>query len=170
MLVSAPHPGDLDARCKPGESGAKPHELRHSYYTFLMSCLHTGYRRLTGTALLVALVLLPALIAPAGAAPFGGPRYTVDCALDIQRSADPNAYYLQIGFDSAAAPDIAMQVRGRLLRIQVRQGADRQAAACRTRFYKSLTLPRDADARRIQRQDEPGRVLIIIPRREPGWR
>ena len=108
--------------------------------------------------------------AQAGAAPFGGPGDGVECALDIRRSADRSAYYLQIGFDGAAAPDIAMQVRGRLLRIQVRQGADRQAAACHTRFYKSLTLPRDADARRIQRQEESGRVLIIIPRREPYWR
>ena len=135
-----------------------------------MTCLHTAYRRVAGAALLVALMLLPPLVAPAGAAPFDGPRSGAECALDIRRSADPSAYYLQIRFDSAAAPDIAMQVRGRLLRIQVRQGADLQAAACHTRFYKSLTLPRDADARRIQRQDETDRVLIIIPRREPYWR
>jgi hypothetical protein len=135
-----------------------------------MTWLHTAYRRLAGTALLLAWGLLLPLIAPAGAAPFGGPRDGVECALDIQRSADPSAYYLQIGFDGAAAPDIAMQVRGRLLRIQVRQGADRHAAACHTRFYKSLTLPRDADTRRIQRQEESDRVLIIIPRREPYWR
>ncbi len=125
---------------------------------------------MTGAALLVALGLFWALITPAGAAPLGGPFYRAECALDIQRSADADAYYLQIRFDGAAAPDIAMQVRGRLLRVQVRQGADRQAAACHTRFYKSLTLPRDADPRRIQRQDESGRVLIIIPRREPYWR
>jgi len=135
-----------------------------------MTFLHIGYRRGTGTASLIALALLLAFIAPAGAAPFGGPGYAADCALDIQRSADPSAYYLQIGFDSAAVPDIAMQVRGRLLRIRVRQGADLQSAACHTRFYKSLTLPRDADARRIQRQDETDRVLIIIPRRESYWR
>jgi hypothetical protein len=132
-----------------------------------MTCLHTGYRAVAGAALLVALVVSPPLIAPAGAAPFGG---AAECALDIRRSADPDAYYLQIGFHGAAVPDIAMRVRGRLLRIQVRQGADRQTAACHTRFYKSLTLPRDADARRIQRQDESGRVLIIIPRLEPYWR
>jgi len=132
-----------------------------------MTCLHTGYRTVAGAALLVALIVSPPLIAPTGAAPFGGPA---ECALDIRRSADPDAYYLQIGFGGATVPDIAMRVRGRMLRIQVRQGADRQAAACHTRFYKSLTLPRDADARRIQRQDESGRVLIIIPRREPYWR
>jgi HSP20 family molecular chaperone IbpA len=135
-----------------------------------MPCLHTAYRRVTVTALLVAAGLFSPLIAPAGAAPFGGARDTAECALDIRRSADPEAYYLQIGFDGAAAPEVSMRVRGRLLRIQVRQGADRQAAACHTRFYKSLTLPRDADPRRIQRQDESGRVLIIIPRREPYWR
>jgi hypothetical protein len=135
-----------------------------------MAFLHIGYRRVTGTASLMALALLLALIAPAGAAPFGGPGYAADCALDIQRSADSSAYYLQIGFDTSALPDIAMQVRGRLLRIRVRQGADLPSAACHTRFYKSLTLPRDADARRIQRQDETDRVLIIIPRRESYWR
>ena len=118
----------------------------------------------------MALALLLPFSPPAGAAPFAGARYAPGCSLDIQRSADPSAYYLRIGFDSAAPPDVAMQVRGRLLRIRVRQGADLQAAACHTRFYKSLTLPRDADARRIQRQDETDRVLIIIPRRESYWR
>ena len=67
-----------------------------------MTFLHIGYRRVAGTASLIALALLLAFIAPAGAAPFGGPGYAADCALDIQRSADPSAYYLQIGFDSAA--------------------------------------------------------------------
>ena len=75
----------------------------------------------------MALGLLWVLVAPAGAAPFGGPVYEADCALDIERSADADAYYLQIRFDGAAVPDIAMQVRGRLLRIQVRQGTDRKS-------------------------------------------
>ena len=133
-----------------------------------MTFLHIGHWRLPRTALLMALLIT--VVAPAGAAPFGAPRYAADCTLDIQRRADPSAYYLQIGFDSAAPPDIAMQVRGRLLRIQVRQGVDQRSVGCRTRFYKSLTLPRDADATRIQRQEEAGRVLIVIPRREPYWR
>jgi hypothetical protein len=139
-----------------------------------MSYLHAEDRPPQRTALLVGLLLCMSFfyIAPAEAAPYayGRPGYGAECALGIQRSADPEAYYLEIRFGSAAAPDIALGVRGRLLRIQARQSADQREAGCQTRFYKSLTLPRDADATRIQRQDEAGRVLIVIPRREPYWR
>lgn len=107
---------------------------------------------------------------PVGAAPYGPRGYGAECGLDIQRSADPDAYYLEIRSDAAATPEVAMQVRGRLLRLQARQAAEQRSASCRTRFSKSLTLPRDADPGQIQRQDEPGRVLIIIPRREYYWR
>lgn len=103
---------------------------------------------------------------PLQAAPYGPPGYAAECGLDIQRSADADAYYLEIGSGTAAAPQVAMQLRGRLLRLQVRQADDQRSASCHTRFYKSLTLPRDADVPRIQRRDEGGRVLIVIPRRE----
>lgn len=127
-----------------------------------MSKLHTGYGFVPGLLLL--------LVTPLWAAPFAGPGYAANCGLDIQRSADANAYFLEIGFDSEAAPDIAVQLRGRLLRVQVRQGAARRDSACRMRINRTLTLPRDADPGRMQRQDETGRVLLVIPRRQPYWR
>lgn len=136
-----------------------------------MKSLHTGVWPRHRTAPALALLLSACFIsAPLGAAPYGARGYGAECGLDIQRSADEDAYYLEIRSDAAAAPEVAMQVRGRLLRLQARQGAEQRTASCRTRFYKSLTLPRDADPGQIQRQDQAGRVLIIIPRRESYWR
>ena len=133
-----------------------------------MKSLHTGVwpQHRTALALLLAACFVSA---PVSAAPYGPRGYGAECGLDIERGADRDAYYLEIRSD-AGAPEVAMQVRGRLLRLQARQAADQRSASCRTRFSKSLTLPRDADPGQIQRQDEPGRVLIIIPRRESYWR
>lgn len=113
------------------------------------------------------LLCLCVLVAPVWAAQYWRSAYGAECGLDIQRSADRDAYYLQISSSTSAAPEVAMQLRGRLLRLQARQAAEQRSASCRTRFYKSVTLPRDADSRQIRRHEENGRVLIVIPRLEP---
>ncbi len=128
-----------------------------------MDPLHAQLSRLCRLALLAALLCaVPQL----RAAPSGGYIDSARCGVDIDRGADRQAYYLQMRFDEAVASDVATQLRGRMLRIRFRQYSDTGGGACRTRLYKSFTLPRGADATQMRREDEPGRVLFTIPRRQ----
>jgi hypothetical protein len=122
-------------------------------------------RRFLATGLTVA-AALRAVVAPAA----GWPGWTADCRLHLARSADSGAYYLEIGFDSGVAPDLALQVRGRALRLHVRQDARAPGVACRTRISRTVTLPPDADPRHMERYEEGGRVTLVIPRRRASWR
>jgi hypothetical protein len=135
-----------------------------------MRWLHTTYRFACGVTALLVLVTSMATSGPLLASAFGAYRYAADCGVGIQRSADANAYFVTIAFDSAAAPDIAVELRGRLLRVGVWQGDARSGSACRARLQKSMLLPRDSDAGRLQRRDEAGRVLLVIPRLPSLWR
>lgn len=113
--------------------------------------------------------LVVAVLCAVAAPVAGWPGRAADCSLHLARSADPGAYYLEIEFDSPIAPDTAVQVRGRALRVQVHQNARVPGAVCRSRISRTVTLPLDADPRHIERYEEKGRVVLVIPRLRPSW-
>jgi hypothetical protein len=112
-------------------------------------------------------LLLP--LSGLAAGPGSGSSARADCGLEVARRSDAHAYYLGIGFGSLAAADIAVRVRGRALQLRVWQDAGEPGAVCRYRVSRTFRLPPDADAHRLKKREEPGRVLVVIPRRAPLW-
>ncbi|MGD2074040.1 MAG: hypothetical protein PVI91_00040 [Gammaproteobacteria bacterium] len=115
--------------------------------------------------------LTPGLLALAAYAVLAGPATgrAAICGLDLARSADADAYYLAIRYDSRVAPETVVQVRGRLLRLRVYQDARGPEAVCRSRISRTFTLPPDAEPGQMVRYEKGGRVVIAIPRRRPSW-
>jgi hypothetical protein len=88
-------------------------------------------------------------------------------------SADADAYYFVVQYAGDAVPDVRTRLYGRALDIRVSRAAGSPGGFFRNTIRRSFRLPPDAAPARMTRRDEPGRVVVVIPRWRgsltPGW-
>ena len=121
--------------------------------------------------ILVALLVLLACAA-AGAQPgyWGG---TSGGQFRVAPSADADGYYLVVQYSGTVAPQVETRLHGRSLDIRVSQAGGGAGRFFRNRMTRSFPLPPDADPSRMTRREEPGRIVVALPRRAvppgPRW-
>ena len=81
-------------------------------------------------------------------------------------SADADAYYFVVQYTGDAVPEVRTRLYGNALDIRVSQAAGGAGGFFRNSMSRSFRLPPDADPSRMMRREEPGRIVVAIPR----WR
>lgn len=98
------------------------------------------------------------------------------CGLLVKRGINQEGYYLTVETGEHGAGSVEVQIRGRSIligRSEFRRNErtwDRGAYGVVTRSSRSATrlrLPRDADMRRVKREEHDGVITIIVPRLQP---
>lgn len=84
----------------------------------------------------------------------------------MEPSADAQGYYYAVRY-SGDPPEVAGEIFGPMLRITVRQSLGAPGSFFRNQMSQSFPLPQDADPQQMVRQDQPGRVVFMMPRRMP---
>lgn len=105
----------------------------------------------------------------------GGPYgYRAPVRLDVESRSERDVYLIAIRFAGVAADEVKINQEGRELRVAVERSAGGQGPAGR-RFSsgfisRSVSLPPDADFSKAQRQEMPGLITYVVPRRFGPWR
>jgi hypothetical protein len=90
----------------------------------------------------------------------------------VQQQADAAAYYVVVQHEGFAPQELQVVPWPTGFLLAARQGAGGGApgfgAYSVSQFSQWVALPPDADVGRAQRRDEPGRILIVVPRRPAG--
>lgn len=85
--------------------------------------------------------------------------------------ADHQAYYIEVRYQGVA-PHVNTRINGRMLDVLVQQVSSRPGSFMTGSSTKRIPLPVDADLQRMRQHEEPGRLVLVIPRRtqmRPGW-
>ena len=82
-------------------------------------------------------------------------------------SADATAYYIDVHYSGYAIPEVLVRQYGQVLDVTVGQGGGMGGGFFTNRMSQRFQLPPDADFSRLQRRAEPGRISVMVPRRQP---
>jgi hypothetical protein len=82
---------------------------------------------------------------------------------------DPRGYYFEVRYTGGVAPQVLTRLYDGMLIIGIRQASNTTPGMTfQSQMSQRYPIPRDADLSRMSRQDLPGRILIMIPRRQMG--
>jgi len=116
---------------------------------------------------------------PYGAGPEGwGPGYRGGpmgparwMQLDVESRSERGAYVVAIRYAGIAPEELKVVEEGRDLHVYVERSAQQEGLQGRSfassRMSRRVSLPPDADFSKAQRQEGPGFVTLLIPRRMP---
>jgi hypothetical protein len=103
---------------------------------------------------------------------FGPPFAVQGASFAVEQRADPYGYYVLVHSAGLAPQDLQVSPGLAGFRVDARQSSGAGAAGFGafsvSQFSQWVALPPDADLARAQRRDEPGRILIVVPRRAAG--
>lgn len=121
-------------------------------------------------------IFLAFVIVLVGAAAHAQPGYWGGMSrgqFQLMPSADADAYYFAVRYRGDSVPEVQIRLSGRALDIRVSQSAGGAGSFYRNSMSRSFRLPRDADPSRMTRREEPGSIVLVIPRWRgpmmPGW-
>lgn len=89
----------------------------------------------------------------------------------VSNWADNEAYYVEVHYQGVT-PQVDTRINGRVLDVAVQQVSSGPGSFMTGSSTKRIPLPMDADLQRMRQHQEPGRLVLIIPRRpmmRPGW-
>ena len=119
-----------------------------------------------------ARILAAVLAFGAAAATTAQPGYwssgTAASQFQISPWADADAYYYDIRYSGAVVPDFRIGPYGRSLDVRMGQAGGTPGGFFQNQMFQSYPIPADADVSRLTRRDEPGRTVLILPRRTAG--
>lgn len=116
--------------------------------------------------------------------PYSGamsPQLDTRKRMHIDKFVDDRGYVLEIYLEGIEPDSIESKIQaGALLLRSSRASVSTHSGMFGQRSFSNsfsvsrrIRLPADADASRMQRRDVPGKILILLPRRQPGsesWR
>ena len=111
----------------------------------------------------------PEMGPPQGVTGFQGPM-----RLDVDSQSEREFYFIAIRFAGVAPDEVKIAQEGRELRVTVERAGGGPGPMGRGfmsgRMSRSVFLPADADFSRAQRQEMPGLITFVVPRRFGPWR
>jgi HSP20 family molecular chaperone IbpA len=111
---------------------------------------------------------------PDGGPPGGPPGFVAPMRLAVDSRMERDVYLIAIRYAGVAPEDVKVVQDGRQLTVSVERRGETQGAMGRSvgqsRIARSVSLPPDADFARAQRQEVPGLITYVVPRRFGPWR
>ena len=103
-----------------------------------------------------------------------GPGFRAPVRLNVDSRSERDVYLIAIQYSGVAPDEVKVAQEGRDLRVSVERSSGGQGPMGRGFaggwISRSVSLPPDADFARAQRQDMPGLITYVVPRRFGPWR
>lgn len=111
---------------------------------------------------------------PDGGPPGGPPGFAAPMRLAVDSRMERDVYLIAIRYAGVAPEEVKVVQAGRQLTVSVERSGAMQGpmghGAGQSRIARSVSLPQDADFTRAQRQEMPGLITYVVPRRFGPWR